>query len=597
MSQLQDETAWLLANPHFRERPATVEEFLGPRYLNIRSGMRESLIVVLNNVMGETVGTVKPTAVSRALFTGAIGIGKTTLASIILPYLVHWCLCLKDPCDYFDLLPGSRIAFMLMSTSERQARNVLFGDIKARIKHSPWFKNTPIDPKLKNTINFQGTDLWILPGDSRETTFEGYNILGGILDEADSHTVTDEKDYAEVGYDTIRLRMTSRFGHKGFIMIIGQRKSDAGFAERMYQEFLNDDDAYAISLTIWESMGNEFYADDEGNVNWFFYDPDSKNIVDAEYAHVAGQDHLIQVPETYRIDFLRDPPKALKDLAGIPPSSEDPFIGLRDRILSARFRGQEANFVDVDPTQPTYPVDLGGILHPEFYATDSIPRVAHMDIAYSAKGDGLGIAMGHIARMVEVDGELKPYIVIDLLYRMKAKPGDEVRLADARNVLYVLRNERKFNITEITLDGFQSKDSEQQFKRRRFRSRLLSVDKERGPYFDLREAIYDERIEWPTLRAVLDLDGNPVDILVRELSQLSDDGRKIDHPPLGSKDVADCVAGVTWNLMTPNRHRPSKRAAAGARGVGRSTSADPRSMLRRHEESLTRLTERYSHGH
>jgi dephospho-CoA kinase len=28
-----------------------------------------------------------------AMITGGIGIGKTTVASIVLPYLAHWVLC------------------------------------------------------------------------------------------------------------------------------------------------------------------------------------------------------------------------------------------------------------------------------------------------------------------------------------------------------------------------------------------------------------------------------------------------------------------------------------------------------------------------
>ena len=73
---------------------------------------------------------------------------NTTFASIALPYMAHWVLCLKDPQGYYNLLPGSRIAFMQMSTSEQQAREVIFGDIDARFKNSPCFnKHYPRDPK------------------------------------------------------------------------------------------------------------------------------------------------------------------------------------------------------------------------------------------------------------------------------------------------------------------------------------------------------------------------------------------------------------------------------------------------------------------
>src|SRR3954451_18036108 len=137
LSRVAEELAWLKANPAFKERPATLDEFLGSDYLNIRQYVRERVREELIEIIGEDVLTDRPTKFSLAMITGGIGIGKTTIASIVLPYLVHWVLCLKDPQDFFGLIAGSRIAFMQMSTSEKQALEVVFGDIKARIKHSP----------------------------------------------------------------------------------------------------------------------------------------------------------------------------------------------------------------------------------------------------------------------------------------------------------------------------------------------------------------------------------------------------------------------------------------------------------------------------
>ena len=103
--------------------------------------------------------------------------------------MTHWALCLRDPQSFYGMMSGSRIAFMLMSTSRLQAKNVVFSDIKARIDHSPWFQeNFPYDPSITSLFKFP-KDIWIIPGDSSEKTFEGFNILGGIVDEIDSHKV------------------------------------------------------------------------------------------------------------------------------------------------------------------------------------------------------------------------------------------------------------------------------------------------------------------------------------------------------------------------------------------------------------------------
>ena len=128
---------WLQDHPWFNEKPASIAEFLGPDYLNIEKGIRPGVREELIALFGEEVNGERIARVRWGMFTGAIGIGKTTMGSVILPYMVHWVLCLKDPQDYYDLLPGSRIAFMMMSTSGDQAKETVFGDVKARIQHSP----------------------------------------------------------------------------------------------------------------------------------------------------------------------------------------------------------------------------------------------------------------------------------------------------------------------------------------------------------------------------------------------------------------------------------------------------------------------------
>ena len=111
------ELQWLIRNPAFKERPASIVEFLGEDYLNIEAGTRDGVKECLIGIFGDKPNVYNLANVQRAMFTGGIGIGKTTFASIALPYMVHWCLCLKDPQKFFGLLPGSRIAFMQMSTS------------------------------------------------------------------------------------------------------------------------------------------------------------------------------------------------------------------------------------------------------------------------------------------------------------------------------------------------------------------------------------------------------------------------------------------------------------------------------------------------
>jgi hypothetical protein len=548
-----EEVRWLKANPHFDQRPATIEEFLGPGYLDIYDKVRPGLRDALKEIFGDKVQSKRIAKYERAMFTGAIGIGKTTFASIALPYMVHWVLCLRDPQDYYELLPGSRIAFMQMSTSERQASDVVFGDIKARIEHSPWFVNNyPFNPKFSKQLKFP-KDIWILPGDSAETTFEGYNILAGILDEMDSHKVTEDKDYAELGYDTIHSRIASRFidekssGHKGLLMAIGQMKKAQGFAAKKYKEMKTDPKSLVVRMAIWESLGWHRFLLPDGSRDSFWYDARRKSVVPDSVASVITNENMIEIPNAYAANFRNNPEKALRDLAGIPPQAADPFISLVDRVDEARDKWIARNGPDSpvkdNPTRP--------LLEDWFTATnDPRRRAVHVDLAYSADGDALGFSMGHIEEMVEIEGERKPYIVFDCLIRMKALPGTEILLSEVRQLIYHLKDDRGFRITHVSYDGFESTDTIQQLRKKHYFADKISVDKSTLPYEDLREAIYERRLEFPPYMTYINKNSSErVEIAVQELLALTDTGKKIDHPVNGSKDVADSMAGVCYALI------------------------------------------------
>lgn len=560
------ELAWLRANPHFAMRPATIREFVGPGYLEEHDKIRPGLMQALVDIFGDKIDPHWISVKRRAMMTGAIGIGKTTFASIVLPYMVHWVSCLKDPQDYFGLMKDSMIAFVMMSTSAKQAREVLFHDIHGRIDNSPWFKaHCQYDPKWDTQLKFP-KDIWIIPGNSEETTFEGYNILGGVIDEGDSHKVTEKKDYADAGWDTINSRIDSRYNdpvaekHKGILIAIGQMKSANGFMAKKYKELLEDEDGHATRMTRWESEGWHLYTEDKGDIQRkmetsprrsFYFDTRRKIAIKKADVDTVTDD-MIEVPLAFAASFANDPLKALRDLAGIPPETEDPFITNTDRIVScqsnwsSRFYGR----VPIDSTLAHAP-----ILADWVRCSDSLKRVVHIDIAYSAKGDALGLAMGHVPEIVDINGEEKPLIVMDLLYRVRAAPGTEVQLGDVRGLIYELIN-RGYRVKYVSVDGFNSKDTMQQLAKRKIFTEQVSVDKNKAPYEDLRDAINDMRVEFPPYVSVLRKgDASTVDIAYKELAELTDTGRKIDHPPLGSKDLADAMAGVVYKLMSDSGFR------------------------------------------
>ena len=93
------------------------------------------------------------------------------------------------------------------------------------------------------------------------------------------------------------------------------------------------------------------------------------------------------------------------------------------------------------------------------------------------------------------------------------------------------------NIRWVTFDTFQSTDSLQILRQAGFIVGYQSMDKTPNPYTVTKYAMYDKRVNMPYHSVV-----------ERELVSLERDVKKnkIDHPPTGSKDVSDALAGVVF---------------------------------------------------
>src|SRR3546814_5220069 len=94
--KIAEETKWLLENPAFEQRPASIAEFLGLGYLNIEEKIRPGLHEALVDIFNKTVLANRIALYERAMVTGGIGIGKKTFASIALPYMAHWVIDRKS---------------------------------------------------------------------------------------------------------------------------------------------------------------------------------------------------------------------------------------------------------------------------------------------------------------------------------------------------------------------------------------------------------------------------------------------------------------------------------------------------------------------
>lgn len=519
-----EDMKFLLEHREYQHVPVSMKEFIDNQYYTgpgdyVRPKIKELLIEFFDS--GESFDDFEKLGkYEEFLLIAGIGAGKSFLASTAIKYVLYRLLCLENPQKYFHLSSKSFIAFINVSRSKTQARDVVFGEIKNRIDNSPWFqKNYVPDPRIKSVLRFP-KNIFILPLGSNEEAPLGYSIFGAILDEASFHTSTKDKDYAELAHTQISSRITSRFHSNGKMFTITSPRFVHDFAETKYAEDLRNT-VFRRRVTTWDALPPEQFKGEKFDLGKYLSD----------YKGTL-------VPVEYEDDFRQNPERAMRDF-GARPS-----LAIQGLFRDPKVVSSAANLNRMAPIEKKSHEFRKWFFSPlKNKHFDNERRFIHIDLALNrdGRGDKAAIAMGKFDSWVEIKREdntieRRPKIYIDYMEVFSAKPGTEIKFKDIRQKIYDLR-EKGFNVSKITFDGYQSTDSIQILRDSGFRSELFSVDRNPESYYMLKSAILEGRLDF--YRHVT---------LIQELQQIEEiDGKKVDHPYGGSKDLADAVAGVVYH--------------------------------------------------
>jgi len=217
--------------------------------------------------------------------------GKTTKASILMWLSwFHLCCLEKSPQLYYDLAPNSIIALMMFSRSERQSRQVTFTEVWNRFQ-SPFNKDYfPPSERYSREIRISANNTCIFAGTSSALSALGYNLYGGVIDEAaylesieDSNKAVDGNyDAAEEMYQAIYNRMLSRFMKKGklpgLIAMVSSPQFPEDFMSRKIAEAqkVKDSGIFWRRRSTWEAKGVKFFPEEQGH---FFIDTETSEII------------------------------------------------------------------------------------------------------------------------------------------------------------------------------------------------------------------------------------------------------------------------------------------------------------------------------
>jgi hypothetical protein len=468
----------------------------------------------------------------EAMYIAGIGSGKSYVSSMAIAYIIYRLLCLKDPQKYFGFAKGTKIAFINISKSFSQAKDIVFGELKNRIDNNSWFQRYyPPDFRIKSKLRLP-KNIFILPLGSNEEAPLGYNIFGAVIDEASFHTLTKEKDYAEESYNQIKKRIRSRFMKRGKLFIITSPRYVYDFAEKKWEQEQDNPKVYKCRAALWEVMPEDRWEGPKFDVGKYITRYRDKNIM---------------IPIEFEEEFKQNPERAMRDYGAQPSLAIEGFFNDPDIIVvkSNKERNHPWNekLGDFEEWFWNYRSSKD---------YDSDKRFIHIDLGLNKEGMGdcAGIAMGKFDGWVErksVEGKIekRPKIKIDFMLQIKAPSAkDEIQFEDVRQIVYRLKD-IGYNIHKVTFDGWQSVDSVQTLKSGGINADFLSVDRNPEAYYTLKGALLDDRLDYYHYKP-----------LISELQMLEElKGKKIDHPRGGSKDVADAVAGVCYHAAqgTPGR--------------------------------------------
>lgn len=272
---------WFLEDPTridtFEYRPMPIEEWIEKPYAgNVASVLRPRVKQILTEIFQPPLdkdGNIDPdpmkTKYDEVVIIGGIGIGKSFVSGASVGYLMHRLACLKNPKGFFNLAGANPIAIMNMSVNGTQAKKVVFGQI-IDSTNAPWFQHTGFiaNPQVKSELQFPKY-VQVMPGNSMDTFFIGFDLYAGVLDEGAWHNVTEDKDYAEEGYSAMQRRIKSRFPGRGMLFIVTSPRYVDDFVERKIREAAYNPRIYARRVRSWESMPPSADAS-----SFFYFDPD-----------------------------------------------------------------------------------------------------------------------------------------------------------------------------------------------------------------------------------------------------------------------------------------------------------------------------------
>ena len=510
------------------------------------------------------------------------GAGKDHAVRIGVARIAYLLLCLKSPQEYYGLAEQDDIHILNIAMNAPQAHRAFFKPLATLLRTAPWFKNklTTIPTDQSKSIRLI-KQLELISGHSEAENFEGLNLIAAVCDEISGFESNEQKAQkgvvesqrsAEAIFSIVESSAATRFPQSFKVVAISYPRYLNDPIQKLTNSAKHDIEDNGLDTSLWYVSGPFATWDVNPRYDQF------------EKINVAGAPVPIPNVAVYVKAFEGN--KAAE--------SRGKFLCLAERSANRYFRNdtaireafpkQDENWVEPLRIEYYWGVDTEGAkaegsgelatvpgwqttysIDPSLRPIDGAIYALHADLAIS--GDRAGIAMCHVKAWERRDHEIdnttlqvvinpdvqednRPTVKVDFVTCYEAdmaalNPENDLEVKPReiqprwfRNLIRELKR-RGFVIGLVTFDNFQSTDSIQILESWGILSDKQSMDRNKQPYFTLRDMISDGRIE-----------GYYNELLIAELEGLTDLPNKIDHPPGASKDLADALCGAVLGALT-----------------------------------------------
>lgn len=518
--------------------------------------------------LAEIFPTNTTTRYNTIILTGAIGLGKSTIAVICLLYMLYRLLCLKDPYAYYGMQPIDKISISLMNITMENAKGVALDKMNQLILSSEWFMSHGYMSGSENLIFHPEKHIEVITASSNNQVI-GRCLFANFTDEVNfglTNDVEKLKRKQKQLISQIDARMASRFQREkvGYTylptlnIIASSKNSEQSFLEDYIETkrrnnssttLIVDEPQWVVDsrkdspVKFQVAIGNKFLANE-------LLPLDCPKSLVTEYRARGYQ--VIDVPIGYREKFEDNLDGSLMDIAGIATQSSTKYIsGIRwNEIKTDKYRNPfTQEIIEVGTARDDT------AQYSDFFDLSRVPgelrnRPLYIHLDMSKSGDKTGIAgiyiMGKRPSQEGVEESKTMFFRVAFNVSIKAPKGYEISFDKNRTFINWLRD-RGFRVKGVSSDTFQAAQIHQQLTADGFDVKTISMDRvdkdtrTQLQYAYLKSTIYERRMDVYSDCSFLTEE-------VLGLERLSDGS--IEHPEQGtqgSKDAIDAVAGALWN--------------------------------------------------